>query len=730
MSHTGSMDPVFAAAAEAAADTLFGGLVNSRELVAKMGPDSSSVHMTQALTSSRPKRKRTKAQRERRQAQVGLASNVVGIGAGAAALAQASNRMRQVRRDGPNATPGPIAEQALKVKPTRAPTILRLANLASSPKAIAIGAGSALGLQAANVGGDLVANRVLAREAKKKEDVGKGLGEMARNAGKQIKVYRMKHPSKGQQAAARQKTNDTANKYARRGAGTLLGAGAAAGVGAGYAFGAAPPGEAVPTRQELAQPIQARKEQVIGKADAYEVVWSGEFSKRDMDKQQVFGWANVSEIDGKPVLDRQGDYVPVDEMEKSAYDYVINSRKGGDMHKRVKKGLTTNFGDEPLHTSDMIESMVVTPEKLEKLGVPADVAKSVPVGWWVGFQVNDPEQWAMVKSGERTGFSIHGKGRRVHAEPIAKSTELWSDAKMRRRKKAQSHISMLGAGIGIGALGVKGGATVSRRVLPKVKLPGHEAPISTRQGVKVARKLDSYNTGLLTAGAGVGGIGGINFANIQGQESRKRAPRKVIIQQVQAPKEVTSKSASSPSNRLYDPLPGFDPEKKRQDRARNTTAATAAGAVGVGALAAREARPEGAVAAGYVRDRVRIVRNARSAAAEGERAVARARQQKKRKPAYVPPRQTPRQIVGQEAGRAREALSEVAGAARAAVEDAKIANPGTGLRRAVRAGTSIRQVRAGGKGALAAGLAGAAIAGNQDRKKRAKPYRAGEWYRR
>jgi len=65
-------------------------------------------------------------------------------------------------------------------------------------------------------------------------------------------------------------------------------------------------------------------------------------------------------------------------------------------------------GDQPVHASDMIESFIVTPEKKQALGLPDEM----PVGWWVGYQVNDPDVWAKVKSGERTGFSIHGRGRR------------------------------------------------------------------------------------------------------------------------------------------------------------------------------------------------------------------------------------------------------------------------------------------------------------------------------
>ena len=131
-----------------------------------------------------------------------------------------------------------------------------------------------------------------------------------------------------------------------------------------------------------------------------DLIWEGEISKTNADKQQLFGWASVIEIDGEQITDLQGDRISPDEMEKSAYEFVVKSRKGGDMHLR------DNWA--PIHKSDMIESFMVTPEKRDAMGLPS----SVPTGWWVGFQVNDPEVWAKVKSGERTGFSIHGRGRR------------------------------------------------------------------------------------------------------------------------------------------------------------------------------------------------------------------------------------------------------------------------------------------------------------------------------
>jgi len=139
----------------------------------------------------------------------------------------------------------------------------------------------------------------------------------------------------------------------------------------------------------------------VEKSTEVDVVWEGEIAKADSDKQQIFGWASVIEVNGDPVVDLQGDVISPDEMEKAAYEYVMKSRKGGDMHLR------DNW--DPIQKSEMIESFTVTPEKREAMGLP----DSVPTGWWVGFKVNDDEVWGKVKSGERTGFSIHGRGKRT-----------------------------------------------------------------------------------------------------------------------------------------------------------------------------------------------------------------------------------------------------------------------------------------------------------------------------
>jgi len=104
-------------------------------------------------------KRETKAeqQRNRREARVGLASNVLGLAAGGAALATAAKN--PAFRSGRIQDAGPVTRRLVaatrgKLTPKRAKRIVQA------------GAAGAIGLQAANFGGDVVTNRVLLRESK------------------------------------------------------------------------------------------------------------------------------------------------------------------------------------------------------------------------------------------------------------------------------------------------------------------------------------------------------------------------------------------------------------------------------------------------------------------------------------------------------------------------------------------------------------------------------------
>lgn len=132
----------------------------------------------------------------------------------------------------------------------------------------------------------------------------------------------------------------------------------------------------------------------------------GEFSlpikvtKVEPTQRMIFGWASVAAVNGVEVIDKQGDIIPVVELEKAAYEFTLYSRQHGDMHSKVGTGL-------------LVESMMFTPEK-EALGLVAKNEKGeIMHGWWTGFRVDDPKTWEAVKSNKMPEFSIGGKATPV-----------------------------------------------------------------------------------------------------------------------------------------------------------------------------------------------------------------------------------------------------------------------------------------------------------------------------
>lgn len=137
--------------------------------------------------------------------------------------------------------------------------------------------------------------------------------------------------------------------------------------------------------------------------DVQPLAFDVEISKREDDKQYVFGWANVSMgEDGTTIVDSHNDTISLEELENAAYQFTLsyNDSSVGEMHEGDAKGR-------------LIESFLVTPEKLEKMGLKKD---ALPLGWWVGMHVEDPELFAKVKSGEYRAFSIQGHAHRSQGE--------------------------------------------------------------------------------------------------------------------------------------------------------------------------------------------------------------------------------------------------------------------------------------------------------------------------
>jgi hypothetical protein len=115
----------------------------------------------------------------------------------------------------------------------------------------------------------------------------------------------------------------------------------------------------------------------------------------------AYGWALVTDVDGVPVLDLQGDIVEVEDLRGSVHDFIRSDRIAGIIHGRDADG-------NPIQVGEIVESMVISPDIEAALGV--EFGKS---GWFIGMHVTADSVWADVKSGKLPAFSIGGTGQRV-----------------------------------------------------------------------------------------------------------------------------------------------------------------------------------------------------------------------------------------------------------------------------------------------------------------------------
>ena len=128
--------------------------------------------------------------------------------------------------------------------------------------------------------------------------------------------------------------------------------------------------------------------------------------KTDDDKRLVFGWASIAvTADGEQLEDLQHDMIDPEDLEETVYEYVLNFRDTGEQHNPNlrKKG-------------KLVESCVFTVEKQKAMGLPEGI---LPVGWWIGFKIEDDEAWEKVKNRTYKMFSIEGKAQRVPVEKAA-----------------------------------------------------------------------------------------------------------------------------------------------------------------------------------------------------------------------------------------------------------------------------------------------------------------------
>jgi predicted kinase len=131
-----------------------------------------------------------------------------------------------------------------------------------------------------------------------------------------------------------------------------------------------------------------------------------ELVKLDDEHRHVFGIFSVAEVGGVSVKDGEDDEIHRDELEKAAYNHVLDARIAGENH--LRKGV-----------GNLIESVVFTPEKtaaMVKAFADSGIAATIDipaVAWWGGYHVHDDAVWKAIKDGDHLSFSIGGTADRV-----------------------------------------------------------------------------------------------------------------------------------------------------------------------------------------------------------------------------------------------------------------------------------------------------------------------------
>lgn len=154
------------------------------------------------------------------------------------------------------------------------------------------------------------------------------------------------------------------------------------------------------------------KEEAKAKEDKISLVWNEALLDTLEIKQLLSEESNKKALSGTitkvkkykqviitPVLipdeaDYAGDGISIEEVEKTAYDYMINGRKIGLMHK-----------GRPIDAS-IVESRLLRRDEIE------DGVRTPKGSWEAGIKINNKKVWKMILDGTLKGVSIQGYGFR------------------------------------------------------------------------------------------------------------------------------------------------------------------------------------------------------------------------------------------------------------------------------------------------------------------------------
>jgi len=141
---------------------------------------------------------------------------------------------------------------------------------------------------------------------------------------------------------------------------------------------------------QTAEATDDKKWDFIKKSNGREVI-----GKDEKDFKYVFGAVLIP-----GVVDRQGDVISSEEIEKCAHDFMEHFRTVGAAHTEMLSSEEGSYVESYVAKVDTTFGEEMYPEGT----------------WFVGAKVYDPEAIEMINKGEWNAFSIGGKGERIAVE--------------------------------------------------------------------------------------------------------------------------------------------------------------------------------------------------------------------------------------------------------------------------------------------------------------------------
>jgi len=135
-------------------------------------------------------------------------------------------------------------------------------------------------------------------------------------------------------------------------------------------------------------------------SDALALVVEARIAKSEDTQRRIWGYASIAVMkNGAQLIDLQGDAIDIEDLTEGWYGYV---KESGEL----------NFQHRTPIAAHLIEAVVFTPEKLALWGLPPD---ALPLAAWVGYELESPDDYAVLKAMGFFMFSIDGFAEREEA---------------------------------------------------------------------------------------------------------------------------------------------------------------------------------------------------------------------------------------------------------------------------------------------------------------------------